>query len=114
MKRGAFLKCGAFWCDLGNAEIKRKYAPRFRFHQKHATPMKCGAFLKRGAFLSDKSRNGSYTVDGAKPPSKREITARFRQRMCDVHPDHGGASHEAARAMSDLAEARRVLSLPSD
>ena len=47
---------------------------------------------------------------GGKAPSKREITAQFRIRMRDVHPDHGGAELDAAKAMSDLAEARRVLS----
>jgi hypothetical protein len=46
---------------------------------------------------------------GGKTPSKREVTARFRERMRDVHPDHGGDSVDAAKAMSDLAEARRVL-----
>lgn len=45
-----------------------------------------------------------------KVPSKREVTARFRERMRDVHPDHGGDAVDAAKAMSDLAEARRVLS----
>lgn len=47
-------------------------------------------------------------------PSKRDITARFRERMRDVHPDHGGDSVDAAKAMSDLAEARRVLSAADD
>lgn len=51
---------------------------------------------------------------GAKAPSKRAVTARFRERMRDVHPDHGGASADAAKAMSDLAEARRVLNVPPD
>ncbi len=51
---------------------------------------------------------------GGKAPSKREITAQFRVRMRDVHPDHGGASIDAAKAMSDLAEARRVLSTKPD
>lgn len=50
----------------------------------------------------------------AKTPSKREVTTRFRLRMRDVHPDHGGASIDAAKAMSDLAEARRVLSTKPD
>ena len=50
----------------------------------------------------------------AKPPSKREVMAKFRERMRDVHPDHGGASVDAAKAMSDLAEARRVLSVKPD
>ena len=51
---------------------------------------------------------------GGKEPSKREVMAKFRERMRDVHPDHGGASVDAAKAMSDLAEARRVLSVKPD
>lgn len=51
---------------------------------------------------------------GGKPPSKREVMAKFRERMRDVHPDHGGDSIDAAKAMSDLAEARRVLSAKPD
>lgn len=44
-----------------------------------------------------------------KRPSKREITKAFRSKMRDVHPDHGGVEVDAAKAMSDLAEARRIL-----
>jgi hypothetical protein len=51
---------------------------------------------------------------GGKAPSKREVMAKFRERMRDVHPDHGGDSVDAAKAMSDLAEARRVLSAKPD
>jgi hypothetical protein len=46
---------------------------------------------------------------GGRSPSKREVTLKFRARMRDVHPDHGGDHVDAARAMSDLAEARRIL-----
>jgi hypothetical protein len=46
---------------------------------------------------------------GGKPPSTREVTARFRERMRAVHPDHGGDELDAAKQMSDLAEARRIL-----
>lgn len=49
-----------------------------------------------------------FEVGGAKP-SKREVTKAFRTKMRDVHPDHGGADIDAAKAMSDLAEARRIL-----
>lgn len=49
-----------------------------------------------------------FELGGAKP-SKREVTKAFRMRMHDVHPDHGGADIDAAKAMSDLAEARRIL-----
>ena len=47
---------------------------------------------------------------GSKKPSKREITRAFRSQMREVHPDHGGTDIDAATAMSDLAEARRILS----
>ena len=50
---------------------------------------------------------------GSKPPSKREVTSKFRKGMRDVHPDHGGDHGDAAKAMSDLAEARRILSAKS-
>lgn len=50
----------------------------------------------------------------AKTPSKRDVMAKFRQRMRDVHPDHGGADVDAAKAMSDLAEARRVLTVVAE
>lgn len=52
---------------------------------------------------------GFDAEDGS--PSKREVTARFRARMRDVHPDHGGDAVDAAKRMSDLAEARRILSV---
>jgi hypothetical protein len=51
-----------------------------------------------------------FEPDG-KDPSKREVTAAFRRSMRDVHPDHGGAAGDAARLMSDLAEARRILTV---
>lgn len=49
-----------------------------------------------------------FELGGAKP-SKRQVTKAFRTKMRDVHPDHGGAEIDAAKAMSDLAEARRIL-----
>ncbi|MEL6890774.1 MAG: J domain-containing protein [Actinomycetota bacterium] len=47
---------------------------------------------------------------GTASPSKRAVTKAFRTKMRDVHPDHGGEKIDAAKAMSDLAEARRILS----
>jgi hypothetical protein len=43
-------------------------------------------------------------------PSNREVTKRYRLRMRDVHPDHGGAAVDASKAILDLNEARRILS----
>lgn len=47
----------------------------------------------------------------AASPTKRQVTAAFRRRMRDVHPDHGADDTEAARAMRDLGEARRILTV---
>ncbi len=46
---------------------------------------------------------------GVDRPSKREVARQFRQRMRDVHPDHGGAATDASKAILDLNEARRIL-----
>lgn len=46
---------------------------------------------------------------GGDLPSKREMTKRYRQRMRDVHPDHGGEAIDASKAILDLNEARRIL-----
>jgi hypothetical protein len=46
-------------------------------------------------------------------PSNREVTKRYRLRMRDVHPDHGGAAIDASKAILDLNEARRILTSES-
>ena len=43
-------------------------------------------------------------------PSKRDVSRHFRDRMRQVHPDHGGAARDASKAILDLNEARRLLS----
>jgi hypothetical protein len=50
-----------------------------------------------------------FTV-GAEHPSAREVTKRYRARMRDVHPDHGGDRSTASKSILDLNEARRILS----
>lgn len=47
--------------------------------------------------------------EGTADPSKREVTKRYRVRMRDVHPDHGGEATDASKAILDLNEARRIL-----
>jgi hypothetical protein len=42
-------------------------------------------------------------------PGKKQVMARFRARLREVHPDHGGEELAASRAISDLHEARRIL-----
>jgi len=46
---------------------------------------------------------------GTIKPSKKEVQARFRDSLRDVHPDHGGDTGSAGRSIIDLGEARRVL-----
>ena len=42
-------------------------------------------------------------------PSDREVQRRYRERLRDVHPDHGGTSDGAAERIAELTEARRLL-----
>ncbi len=42
-------------------------------------------------------------------PSAREVHRRYRERLRDVHPDHGALADGAAERIAELAEARRLL-----
>ncbi len=46
---------------------------------------------------------------GTIAPTKKQVTAQFRQRLRDVHPDHGANDAQASRLISDITEARRLL-----
>lgn len=46
---------------------------------------------------------------GTAKPSKKDVMARFRQRLREVHPDHGGDGHRASSLIGELGEARRIL-----
>jgi LmbE family N-acetylglucosaminyl deacetylase len=46
---------------------------------------------------------------GTISPSKKEVVAAFRNRLREVHPDHGASHAAASAAIGDLAEARRLL-----
>lgn len=41
--------------------------------------------------------------------SKKEVTARYRDGLRKVHPDHGGDQTAASKAIADLGEARKIL-----
>lgn len=40
---------------------------------------------------------------------QKAVQSRFRQLLRDAHPDHGGATDDAAQRISELTEARRIL-----
>lgn len=42
--------------------------------------------------------------------SKKEVTAHFRNRLREVHPDHGGSEAGAGDAIDKLHQARAILS----
>ena len=50
------------------------------------------------------ARNGAVHL-----PDRKVIQRRFRDLLRDAHPDHGGASDDAAQRINDLTEARRIL-----
>ena len=46
---------------------------------------------------------------GTSMPTKREVQRQFRDRLRDVHPDHGGADEDASELIGEISEARRIL-----
>ena len=46
---------------------------------------------------------------GTTSVTKKQVMAGFRDRLRNVHPDHGGEEAAASKAISDLTEARRIL-----
>ncbi|MFZ9629223.1 MAG: hypothetical protein ACO3C1_07705 [Ilumatobacteraceae bacterium] len=46
---------------------------------------------------------------GTAKVSKRDVMSRFRDRLREAHPDHGGESRDAAVTIDRLGEARRIL-----
>jgi len=46
---------------------------------------------------------------GTTKVSKGDVMSRFRDRLREVHPDHGGEQVGASKAIGDLSEARRIL-----
>lgn len=46
---------------------------------------------------------------GTAGASKKEVMTRFRDRLREAHPDHGGNEVAASKAITDLSEARRIL-----
>jgi hypothetical protein len=55
------------------------------------------------------STNGASGTSAIVVPPRVEIQRRFRDRLRQVHPDHGGETADAARRIAELAEARRIL-----
>lgn len=46
---------------------------------------------------------------GTEKVTKKEVMARFRAKLRDAHPDHGGNTSAAGNAIERLGEARRIL-----
>ena len=40
---------------------------------------------------------------------RRAVQERFRLLLREAHPDHGGATGDAAQRIGELTEARRIL-----
>lgn len=74
-------------------------------------PFAMGAFdnplewaMEMLGFASPEGISAEWTA-----PPRREVLARFRQRLSEAHPDHGAAEEGAAQRIADLTEARRIL-----
>jgi hypothetical protein len=46
---------------------------------------------------------------GTAKVSKKDVMNRFRSRLREAHPDHGGETADAGAAIERLGEARRIL-----
>lgn len=46
---------------------------------------------------------------GTDRPVRQQVMTQFRERLREVHPDHGGDEREASTRIGALAEARRIL-----
>jgi hypothetical protein len=72
-----------------------------------------------GASLSAMADPRAWALDvlgfplGTGKVSKRDVTARYRDGLRRVHPDHGGSDDLASKAIADLGEARRILTTAS-
>jgi len=68
-----------------------------------------------GASLSAMADPRAWALDvlgfplGTGKVTKRDVTARYRDGLRRVHPDHGGSEDVASKAIADLGEARRIL-----
>jgi hypothetical protein len=54
-----------------------------------------------------KKTNGHVAADLL--PSPADVQRRFRARLREAHPDHGGETAGAAQRIAELTEARRIL-----
>ncbi len=69
----------------------------------------------RSASLSALADPRAWALDllgfamGTRRPSRREVMGQFRDRLRDVHPDHGGDERDAYEAIAEITEARRIL-----
>lgn len=52
---------------------------------------------------------GASNAAAADMPDRKLVQRRFRDALRAAHPDHGGATDDAAKRINDLTEARRIL-----
>jgi hypothetical protein len=52
---------------------------------------------------------GASNGAAAAMPDRKLVQRRFRDALRAAHPDHGGATDDAAKRINDLTEARRIL-----
>lgn len=102
--------------------LRRSLAPAMRKAMRWQGPLGAsfiahlaGAGMVNLASLAD-PRAWAFEIlgfpQGTVKPTKREVMIHFRERVREVHPDHGGARDTAATRLGELSEARRILLEP--
>ena len=51
----------------------------------------------------------AHAEDTMAVPGRSTVQRRFRDLLREAHPDHGGATDDAAQRIAELSEARRIL-----
>ena len=68
-----------------------------------------GGALLGNASLNGVNGNGHDHADHPDRPDRKAVQRRFRELLREAHPDHGGATDDAAKRIAELTEARRIL-----
>ena len=69
----------------------------------------------RGGTLASFANPVAWALDvlgfppGTVKPARKDVITQFRNRLREVHPDHGGSETSASKSIGDLGEARRIL-----
>ena len=81
----------------------------FAFENPVGWAMQVLGFGDPAADAANAAARAGGAANGSKRPDRSAVTRRFREKLREAHPDHGGQTDDAAQRIADLTEARRIL-----